>query len=86
MARKMARKNRASKDELHTIMEFAKQAMKLANAKNKKEELNNFDNLSISTTRMHSKWKAGSGKSKFNKNNEYSLMDLDTKNNRTKFK
>ena len=44
----------ASKDELHAIVEFAKQAMKLANAKNKKEELNNFDDLSVSTITMHS--------------------------------
>ena len=60
-------------------MEFAKQAMKSANAKNKQEELNNFDDLSVSTAGMHSEWKTGSGKSKFDKNNEYSLMDLDKK-------
>ena len=49
-ARKIAQKN-----ELRAIVEFAKQAMKSANqAKNKEEELNNFDDLSISTTGMHS--------------------------------
>ena len=53
---------RASKQELHTIVEFSRQAMetaKIAN-KNEGEELNNFDDLSISTTSM-SPWKAGLG-------------------------
>ena len=82
-----AKNPRVGKHELHNIMEFAKQAMKSANqAKNKGEELNNFDNLSISTTGMHNEWKAGLGKSKSDKNNKYNSMDLDTKNNHTKFK
>ena len=69
-------------------MEFAKQAMELAKQAEKKEgeELNNFDDLSISTTGMSNTWKAGSGKSKSDKIIMHNLMDLDTKNNCTKCK
>ena len=77
-----------SKQEIHAIVEFARQAMELAKIAEKKEgeELNNFDYLSISTTRMSDAWKAGLGKSKSDKNIMHNPMDLDTKNNRTEFK
>ena len=47
---------RANKQEIHTIVDFTKQAMELAKTANKKEgeELNYFDDLSISTTNMSS--------------------------------
>ena len=53
---------RANKQEIRTIVDFTKQAMELAKTANKKEgeELNYFDDLSISTTDMSS-WKAGLG-------------------------
>ena len=43
-----------SKQEIHAIVEVARQAMESAKQAEKKEgeELNNFDDLSISTTRM----------------------------------
>ena len=43
----------ASKQELHTIVEFSRKAMESAKTGNKKEEeLNNFDSISIYTTGM----------------------------------
>ena len=62
----MARKSRAGKQEIHAIVEFARQAMESAKQAEKKEreELNNFDDLFISTTRMSDAWKDGLGKSK----------------------
>ena len=61
-----AKNPRAGKHELHAIMEFAKQAMRSAKQAKQKEgeELNNFGDLSISTTGMSDAWMAGSGKSK----------------------
>ena len=49
-----AKNLRVSKHKFHTIVKFAKQAMKSANQAKQKEgeELNNFDDLSISTTGM----------------------------------
>ena len=69
-------------------MEFAKQAMESAKQAKQKEgeEINNFDDLSISTTRMSDALKASLGKSKSDKAIMHNLVDLDTKNNRTKFK
>ena len=49
-----AKNQRAHKNELHAIVEFAKQAMNSAKKTDTTEELNNFDDLSISTTGMHS--------------------------------
>ena len=59
-----SKSQRASKQDLHTIVEFARQVMELAKTadKNEGEELNNFDKLATSTTGM-STWKAVSGKS-----------------------
>ena len=53
-ARKMAAIARAHKQEIHTIMEFSRQAIDLAKTaiKNEEEELRSFDDLSISTTSM----------------------------------
>ena len=78
----------AGKQEIHAIVEFARQAMESAKLAKKKdgEELNNFDDLSISTTGMSDAWKAGLGKSKSDKNITHNPMDLDTSNKCTKFK
>ena len=69
-------------------MEFARQAIESSKTTNKieGEELKNLDDLSISTTGMSNAWKAGSGKSKSDKNIMHNLMDLYTSNKCTKFK
>ena len=53
--------------------------------KNEREELENFDDLSISTAGM-STWKAGLGKSKSDKTVLHYLTDLDNSDKRNKFK
>ena len=59
--------------------------MESAKASNKKEEeLNNFDDLCISTTSM-STWKAGSGKYQSEKIIPQNLADLDNNNNFSNF-
>ena len=61
-------------------MELAKIAKK-----NEGEKLNNFDDLSISTTSMRT-WKVGLGKSKWDKSIPHNSTDLDNSDKRNKFK
>ena len=61
-------------------MELAKTA-----DKNEGEELNNFNDLSISTTGM-STWKASLGKSKSDKTILHNSTDLDNSDKLNKFK